>query len=420
MFLGKPEQQSCSIIYSLLFASHCPYKEPSANNRGTSSLCNQTSCRNQHLWPPVQGLSTPLHSFPTDFLNPQALPLLPEVGAQVLRVQVTSVPAFFWEMKSPGEVGPLYSQNTNPGLKALVEAWEATVFIQLLARISHLEHQNSSPCVSLFLHGHPSSHTPQFTLHQQLEAFFFQCRRNEVCDLAKTLPRLNSVGIKPKLLQTWLLGPASTGSLASIYLPDTSQGFFSLGPSLCPRPLRAGPLQDLQQLRRPLPKEAFPATSTPPTGRSGDFRALTRRGTLLFPADDTSPRAPAASSENVSPPPPPAQVRRVPRDAGSLVPCPARATRSASERMNEGAALVAAGGPRVRPVRRLDRRRARAGNRSRLPPTPGPAAAGASRRRALPGHSPWWPGLRRPRPPSSERRARWSRGRKASAGAGRG
>lgn len=105
-------------------------------------------------------------------------------------------------------------------------------------------------------HTHPSSLSPT------ARSIFFQCRRNEVCDLAKTLPRLNSVGIKPKLLQTCLLGPASTGSLASVYLPDTSQGFFSLGPSLCLRPLRAGPLHDLQQLRHHLPKEAFPATSS--------------------------------------------------------------------------------------------------------------------------------------------------------------
>lgn len=103
------------------------------------------------------------------------------------------------------------------------------------------------------------THTP---VHIARSIFFFQCRRNEVCDLAKTLPRLKSFGIKPKLLQTWLPGPASTGSLAFVYLPDTSQGFFSLGPPLCSRPLRAGPLQDLQQLRRHLPKEAFPATSS--------------------------------------------------------------------------------------------------------------------------------------------------------------
>lgn len=175
MFLGKPEQANRAAPLFTAFFLHPTVltRNPQQTTEPPLVCATRPPPGTSICGPPVQGLSTPLHSFPTDFLNPQALPLLPEVGAQALRVQVTSVPAFFWEVKSPGEVGPPYSQNTNPRLKALVEAWEATVFIQLLARISHLEHQNSSACVSLFLHGHPSSHTPQFTLHQQPEAFFF-------------------------------------------------------------------------------------------------------------------------------------------------------------------------------------------------------------------------------------------------------
>lgn len=87
----------------------------------------------------VQGLSTPLLSLSTNVLNPQALLLLPEEGPPALTVQVTSVPAYIWEVSSPGEVGPSHSQNSSPGLKAL-EGVPATVFTPVHARISQLGH----------------------------------------------------------------------------------------------------------------------------------------------------------------------------------------------------------------------------------------------------------------------------------------
>lgn len=74
-------QENCSIIYSLLFASRCTYREPSTNNKGASSLCGQTSPRNRPLWSSCpRGSAHHCSPCPSTFLIYMALLFLPAVG----------------------------------------------------------------------------------------------------------------------------------------------------------------------------------------------------------------------------------------------------------------------------------------------------------------------------------------------------